>query len=102
LLCDVVAAVSAASLFFAPDTGTPTSATRSGLPRCDYVTKEVIEMLKWAVIFLIIALVAGLLGFTGLASAAAGIAKFLFVLFLILCVVFFIMGMVAAKKITGG
>jgi uncharacterized membrane protein YtjA (UPF0391 family) len=34
--------------------------------------------------FLIIALVAGLLGFTGLAMAAAGIAKILFVIFLVL------------------
>jgi uncharacterized membrane protein YtjA (UPF0391 family) len=52
-------------------------------------------MLRWAVIFLIIALVAALLGFTGIASAAAGIAKFLFVL----CLIFFILGLVAAKKV---
>ena len=57
-------------------------------------------MLKWAVIFLVIALVAALLGFTGIATAAAGIAKFLFFLFLALCVIFFILGAVAAKKIT--
>ena len=48
-------------------------------------------MLKWAVIFLVIALVAALLGFTGIATAAAGIAKFLFFLFLALCVIFFIL-----------
>ena len=101
-LCDVAVAVSAASLFFAPDTGAPTSATRGGLPGCDYLEKEAIEMLKWAVIFLIIALVAALFGFTGIASAAAGIAKILFFLFLVLCVIFFILGMFAAKKISGG
>jgi uncharacterized membrane protein YtjA (UPF0391 family) len=32
-------------------------------------------MLRWALIFLIIALVAALFGFTGIAAAAAGIAK---------------------------
>ena len=32
-------------------------------------------MLRWAVIFLVIALVAALLGFIGIASAAAGIAE---------------------------
>ena len=32
-------------------------------------------MLRWAVIFLVIALVAALFGFTGIASAAAGIAR---------------------------
>ena len=35
-------------------------------------------MLRWALIFLIIALVAALFRFTGIAAAAAGIAKFLF------------------------
>lgn len=41
-------------------------------------------MLKWAAIFLVIALAAALFGFTGIASAAAGIAKFLFFLFLVI------------------
>ena len=58
-------------------------------------------MLKWAVIFLIIALVAALFGFTGIAATAAGIAKSLFFLFLVLCVIFFLVGMLAAKKISG-
>jgi len=40
-------------------------------------------MLSWALTFLIVALVAGALGFGGLAGAATGIAKLLFVLFLI-------------------
>ena len=35
-------------------------------------------MLKWAIIFAVIALVAGALGFGGIAGAAAGIAKLLF------------------------
>jgi len=42
-------------------------------------------MLRWALIFLIIALVAALFGFTGIAAAAAEIAKFLFFLFLVVC-----------------
>jgi uncharacterized membrane protein YtjA (UPF0391 family) len=58
------------------------------------------NMLKWAIIFLVIAIVAAIFGFTGIAAAAAGIAKFLFFLFLALCVIFFILGVVAAKKIT--
>ncbi|HEY2460975.1 MAG TPA: DUF1328 family protein [Candidatus Acidoferrum sp.] len=44
-------------------------------------------MLRWALGFFIIALVAALLGFTGIALAAAGIAKILFYLFLILFLV---------------
>ncbi len=50
------------------------------------------SMIKWAVIFLVVALIAALFGFTGLAVAAAEIAKFLFGLFLLLCLVFFILG----------
>ena len=44
-------------------------------------------MLRWALTFFIVALVAALLGFTGIAVAAAGIAKILFYIFLILFVV---------------
>lgn len=48
-------------------------------------------MLGWVVTFLIIALIAALLGFGGVAVQAAGIAKILFVIFLVLFVVSLIM-----------
>ncbi|WP_300577121.1 DUF1328 domain-containing protein [Phenylobacterium sp.] len=35
-------------------------------------------MLSWALIFLVVALIAGVLGFTSIAGAAVGIAKILF------------------------
>ena len=41
-------------------------------------------MLRWAVIFFLVALLAAVLGFTGIALAAAGIAKILFYVFVIL------------------
>jgi uncharacterized membrane protein YtjA (UPF0391 family) len=44
-------------------------------------------MLRWALAFFIVGLIAALLGFTGIATAAAGIAKILFYLFLILFMV---------------
>jgi len=43
-------------------------------------------MLRWAVFFLIIALIAALLGFGNIAGTAAGIAKILFFIFLVLFV----------------
>lgn len=49
-------------------------------------------MLGWAVLFFIIAIVAGVTGFFWLASAAATIAKVLFFVFLILFVVSLIFG----------
>jgi uncharacterized membrane protein YtjA (UPF0391 family) len=57
-------------------------------------------MLRWAVIFLIIAIVAGLFGFTGIATASAGIAKILFGIFVLLFVVALLLGIAAARKIT--
>jgi uncharacterized membrane protein YtjA (UPF0391 family) len=43
-------------------------------------------MLRWTVIFLIVAIIAGVLGFGGIAAGAAGIAKILFFVFLVLFV----------------
>jgi uncharacterized membrane protein YtjA (UPF0391 family) len=61
--------------------------------------REAIKMLKWAAIFLVIALIAALFGFTGIAAAAAGIAKFLFFLFLVICLIFLIIGISVGKKV---
>ncbi|HEY4330319.1 MAG TPA: DUF1328 domain-containing protein [Phycisphaerae bacterium] len=44
-------------------------------------------MLYWALIFLVIALVAAFLGFIGVAGVAIGFAKILFFLFLVLFLV---------------
>jgi uncharacterized membrane protein YtjA (UPF0391 family) len=49
-------------------------------------------MLNWAITFLIIAIIAGLLGFGGVAGAAAGIAKILAILFLVLFLASLVMG----------
>jgi uncharacterized membrane protein YtjA (UPF0391 family) len=50
------------------------------------------DMLHYAIIFFVIALVAALFGFGGIAAGAAGIAKILFVVFLIGAVLVFFMG----------
>lgn len=49
-------------------------------------------MLHYAVVFLVIALVAALFGFGGIAAGAVGIAKILFFVFLIMAVVAFLFG----------
>ena len=43
-------------------------------------------MLYWAVVFLVIALIAALFGFGGIAEASAGIAQILFFIFLLLLI----------------
>ncbi len=50
-------------------------------------------MLRFAFAFLVLALLAGVLGFGGLAASAAGIAKLLFVGFLILAAISLVAGL---------
>ncbi|ODU40485.1 MAG: DUF1328 domain-containing protein [Lysobacteraceae bacterium SCN 69-48] len=57
-------------------------------------------MLKWALIFAVIGLVAGALGFGGIAGGAFGIAKFLFWAAIIIAVVLFLLGVTIFKKVT--
>ena len=49
-------------------------------------------MFNWAVTFLIIAIIAGVLGFTGIAGTATNIAWILFVVGLVLALVFMVTG----------
>lgn len=51
-------------------------------------------LIGWAVVALVVALVAALLGFGGVARGAASIAKLLFGLFLIVALVLFILSLV--------
>jgi uncharacterized membrane protein YtjA (UPF0391 family) len=48
-------------------------------------------MLKWAIVFFVVSLIAGALGFTGVARGAARIAKVLFGILLVIAIVFLIM-----------
>jgi uncharacterized membrane protein YtjA (UPF0391 family) len=56
-------------------------------------------VLYWAFMFLIVGLVAAMLGFTNIAGGAFAIAKFLAGLFLVLFLIFLVLGLSAAKKI---
>jgi uncharacterized membrane protein YtjA (UPF0391 family) len=56
-------------------------------------------MLTWAVIFLVIALIAALFGFTDIAAASAGIAKILFGIFLFLFLAVVVVGLVLGNLI---
>lgn len=55
------------------------------------------HMLRWAAIFLVIAIIAALFGFGGIAGAAASIAKTLFFIFIAICVVLFLIGVFAGR-----
>ena len=49
-------------------------------------------MLHWALVFLVLGLIAALFGFTGIAGASIGIAKILFFVFLALFAIILVMG----------
>ena len=52
-----------------------------------------------ALVFLVIGIIAAVLGFTTIAGASFAVAKFLAGLFLVLFLVFLILGMMAARRI---
>ena len=49
-------------------------------------------MLKWAIIFFVISVIAGFFGFTGVASVARGIAKVLFFIALAIFLIVLVFG----------
>jgi uncharacterized membrane protein YtjA (UPF0391 family) len=57
-------------------------------------------MLKWAVVFLLIAIVAGIFGFTGIEQASASIARILFGIFLVLFIGALMIGLTIGAKLT--
>lgn len=49
-------------------------------------------MLKWSLIFFIVAIIAGVFGFTDIASGAASIAKVLFFIVIAIWVIILVLG----------
>jgi uncharacterized membrane protein YtjA (UPF0391 family) len=50
-------------------------------------------ILRWALLFFLVSIVAGLLGFTGISEASADIARFLFYVFVVIFLVLLILGL---------
>jgi uncharacterized membrane protein YtjA (UPF0391 family) len=63
-------------------------------------TEGVLPMLKWAVIFLIIAVIAGIFGFTDVEAASATIAQWLFGIFLVLFLGALVIGLTIGARLT--
>jgi uncharacterized membrane protein YtjA (UPF0391 family) len=58
-------------------------------------------MLRWAVIFLVIAIIAAFFGFGDVAGAASGIARLLFFFFVVLFVIALLYGLVTGRNPPG-
>ena len=57
------------------------------------------SLLKWALIFLVVSIIAAVFGFRGIAAASADIARVLFYIFVVIFVVLLILGLVAARRV---
>lgn len=83
--------------------------TASSTEACDGVDRQATllfpaigmetSMIKWAIIFFIISLVAGVLGFTDIAAGARGIAKILFFIALVIFLIVLIFGVFLGKAL---
>ena len=56
-------------------------------------------MLQFALLFLVVGIIAAVLGFTSIAGASLAIAKFLAGLFLVLFVLFLILAIAGVRKV---
>jgi uncharacterized membrane protein YtjA (UPF0391 family) len=56
-------------------------------------------MLKLALFFLVISLIAALFGFTGISAASAGIAKILFFIAIVIFLVLLVAGLMAGSAL---
>lgn len=55
-------------------------------------------MLKWALVFLVVAIIAAVFGFGGIAAGAAGIAKILFYVFLGVFLLMLVAGLMRGSR----
>ena len=54
-------------------------------------------MLRWALVFAVVAIIAGLLGFTTIAGTSMAIAKTLFYVFLVIFVLLLLAGLLVSR-----
>jgi uncharacterized membrane protein YtjA (UPF0391 family) len=55
--------------------------------------ERAMTLLKWALIFLLVSVVAGVFGFTGISAASADVARFLFYVFVAIFLVLLVLGL---------
>jgi uncharacterized membrane protein YtjA (UPF0391 family) len=58
-------------------------------------------ILKWALVMLVVSLVAALFGFGGISAASADVARILFYIFIVLFLVLLVLGVTAARTVRG-
>jgi uncharacterized membrane protein YtjA (UPF0391 family) len=59
------------------------------------------SLLKWALIMLIVSVLAAVFGFTDLASASADVARVLFFIFIVIFLILLVLGLLGARAARG-
>jgi uncharacterized membrane protein YtjA (UPF0391 family) len=57
------------------------------------------SLLKWALIFFLISIVAAIFGFGGIAAASADMARILFYIFVVIFLLLLVLGLLAARSV---
>jgi uncharacterized membrane protein YtjA (UPF0391 family) len=58
-------------------------------------------LLRWALVFFVVAIIAAVFGFGNIAEGAADVAKVLFFIFVAICVVLAVLGFTLYRRVTG-
>lgn len=83
---------------FCQDSGASPDGLRLKLNTAEFKPLKESFMLRWVVIFLIVALVASVFGFFGVASAAVGIAKLIFFIAVVGFVISLVMHLLGTRR----
>src|SRR3954467_13119694 len=65
----------------------------NGAPAAHRLMERTVTLLRWALIFFLVSIVAGILGFTGISAASADVARFLFYVFVVIFLVLLILAL---------
>jgi uncharacterized membrane protein YtjA (UPF0391 family) len=82
-------------------TGLANSGTAMPLryPDCRSRKAKLMSLLKWALIFFLISVIAAVFGFTGVSAASADVARILFYIFIVIFLVLLVLGLMAARGV---
>ena len=56
------------------------------------------SLLKWALVFFVVSIIAALFGFTDIAAATADVARILFYIFLVIFIVLLVLGLAVSRR----
>jgi uncharacterized membrane protein YtjA (UPF0391 family) len=57
-----------------------------------------VTLLKWALVFFVVSIIAALFGFTDIAVASADVARILFYIFLVIFIVLLVLGLLLSRR----